>query len=208
MVEFWDAIRDILVVAIPTIIAGVTSYFSVNLWQVKKEKFDLRQKKYELRKQIQMQFQKAIFSNLHLFEELHHKIAYHYSNSWDLDKKSNEVSFSMDIPHGNENLPENIFAEERIKFREKFIISNREIWNFYSTIIIYFDDDELSDKLSNLIDLCSECGLMFEVFMESKDNDDFKKKSDNLEKMISDFATLTSESAKMLANKPLKKMPD
>jgi len=60
VVEFWDAIRDILVVAIPTIIAGVTSYFSVNLWQVKKEKFALKQKKYELRKKIQDDFQVSI----------------------------------------------------------------------------------------------------------------------------------------------------
>jgi len=66
MVDFWEWVSPILVVAIPTAIGGVASFFGIHWWQIKKEKFELKSKRFELRRNIQKLFQQSIVARMTL----------------------------------------------------------------------------------------------------------------------------------------------
>jgi len=143
MVDFWEWVSPILVVAIPTAIGGVASFFGIHWWQIKKDKFQLRKLKFDLLRDIQDDYQKSVAAHVTFYHAFLQKMKDHYIHNWyivsETDKK---INFKIPVPEDND-LPKTVFDDEFKKFfiQDQEIV--KEVWNFYSTLRVYYDSNEI-----------------------------------------------------------------
>lgn len=181
--DFYEYVKEILVVAIPAIIGALASKGIVNSWQTNAEKF-------KLRKQILSDYQKS-FVRQH--SEMANFVNFIYGNyitelKWDKTKE-NTAKNIISFPSNKAEQPFEKFSEEYKQYKKIITDGHTDTWNFFATVQLYHEDDDLEIKLEELSKQRSLCEISVEVFIRSNTSDEFKE---NYTKSITEFAKLRS----------------
>lgn len=198
-------IIDVLIILIPTVGGALTSSLSLNHWQAKKEQFQLEKQRYALRRKILDDYQKSIASRLVLSLNFVNKIGFHYSSPSELSsKEKKEIKYITVFPTEEEKKPLNQFSTELKEFNDKYESLNYEVWDFFSTLSVYFESEKIISKYTELSDTQLFFQKMIYVLLRSDNTDDFAKNFDILSETKADLINFGTEMVDLLANTPLK----
>ena len=204
-----DPLIEILKVSIPVAIAGIASFFSVHLWTMKKEKFDLRTKKYELRLNIQNDFQKPFVAIFNLEVDFYNEIRDKYVVNWELeDEEKKNITYLLEFPEDKQDLPSIVFAERFKKFlsqRTKFMEEGNKL---LSTMLVYYDSKKLNKAYSDMINVESFNYKLFHLLLSLDTNENCKKIYDVLGRNLTSFSKNIANVGELFAITSLQKLPD
>jgi len=205
LVEFWDAVLQILLVVIPTLIGSYSTKLIVNKWQERKEEFELNKSKFQLRKDIQKDFQKGLAEQISTCYDFINKITVHYASLWKVgsDKK---IVKNIGIPREGDDLPHIIFEDELINYRRKVFKDSRFMWELFSTLKVYYKSKKIDEEYSELISKLTFIIDLFNVLLDKDNNEDFQKNYELLKKELGELKIKSSNFVATLADTSLKKM--
>jgi len=208
-----ESITTILVVLIPSLIGVIATKKITNSWQIKKEEFQLKKEKYELkiksREKIQGAYKKSWFDLINLYFEFKSRVEEYYIDSWQLEsEKEKNVTFTYTIPDDKEKLPKVVFASDLKKFIADRELIRKEVWNFWSTLTVYFESEKLTKHFKEQTKNEKFVKEMFRVFIDSNDGKDFKTNREILSNTLSELRDKISIGGNLLATTPLRDLPE
>lgn len=228
----YEWLVDIGIVAIPTMIVCITSFFSVHLWQIKKEQFELKQKKYALRKEIQNDFQESIVAQINLCRRFVMDMTEPYVVSYEyLDKKGTKeipkekslvnsseekededglrkIVFQAQFPEDEKDFPQNKMKEKMTEFREKLERNTDLIWNLFSTLTVYYQSNEIKKTYHEITDNLEKIESICKALYFSKKREDFMEYKDDFHILQKREVKLSSKLIRLLVDTPLKELKD
>lgn len=199
-------IIDILIILIPTIAGALTSGFSLHHWQVKKEKFELEKQKYELRRKILDDYQKSMAAKIVLSFNFTDKIHMHYTKP-KLVSKDKTIEYYSFIPDEEDKKPKKQFLTEKKEFDKEDHRLNYEVWDFFATMSVYFDSEELISKYNQLADKQFSYKEMSNLLVLADNTKDFIEILNILEEYKADLREMGAEFADLLSDESLKMYP-
>jgi len=209
MVEFWEGVIQILMILIPTSVAAVSSKLIVNSWQEKKEEFNLKKDQYQLRKQIIDDFEKSYVAEMVLISNFVDKVIHSYTTDYRIGLDDDEiVEFAWKLPDDEKELPIKKFVKEYEEFRTEDGKLIKEIWNFFSTVRVYYSLNDISNHMQKISDASKHYRQLAHALIYSKNNEVMHKVHDKLDKYLVEFRTANHEVSNMLANTKMHKSPD
>jgi len=209
LVEFWDGVTQILVVAIPTGIGAIATGFGVHWWQVKKEKFLLKTAKYDLRKEIQDKFQEAVVERVNLCRFFVTSIYEHFLVGYRISPTEElKIEFGLRVPPNSPLNLETLFKNEIKEFEETYHNLTKKVWAFGPSIEIYFDSEKLRNEFKILKQQQFFAHQVIKVLIYSKDRKDFNENYSVYKYAQKNLQNSTGRCSRLLANTSLKESPD
>lgn len=208
LADFWESLIAILIVIIPTATGAVFSKFIVNKWQDKNQKFQLKLAKSKLRKEILKDYQNGLVAYLLEIGNFYRMVKDHYILNRTYFPKEKVVKGAIIVPQGDENLPKNVFANELQKYDKRTDELDIELWNFFSTRNVYYDKKELVDLTHIVFNQLLHGDKLLRLTIESKNTEEFKKYCKIVDDILDELEQKISDLAQLLADTPLKELPD
>jgi hypothetical protein len=210
MVDFWEATRDILLVAVPTLIGALCSKFIINSWQVKKEEFDLKNRNFELRKQIFVDYENSFMKRLSIYDKFVSGVTDPYIREYKRNQDDKfKVGVMISFPKDEQEFPYNKFANEYNKFKKDIMENGDSIWKFFSTIRVYYNIEDIDIVMGQISKSNSSVKEAINLLMYSKELKEFNSNWELYEKRLTDFREDNHTLSHLLAttefNKPIKK---
>ena len=209
MVEFWDAVTNILIVAIPTLIGAFGSRYIVNSWQTKKEEFRLKKEQWELRKQILAVFHSSFVEEFLCISQFRNEMKDMFVTDWSFkkgekdDEKLKSFMYSLVFPEKIEEFKSKVKPEFE-KFLEEYKKFRSGTWNFYHTVRIYYNVKELDELISNASVARRQAFASVNLFMYSKNTEECDKNYLELRDQLNIFWGSIHKLAGKLANAQLR----
>lgn len=174
MVEFWDGVKDILIVVMPALIGAISSKFIIKSWQDKKEEFNLNKEKFNLRKQILEKYTQSYIQSYSMLTGLLWEIFYEYDIPSEKSKENVMSQYKITFPVNEKLL--------RTKWEDKFYEVSKTVramgtdrWSFYAIVSIYFENEELLKKLGTVSQLLAKFESLLILVIQSENEARFKK---------------------------------
>jgi hypothetical protein len=176
LVEFFEGLRDILVVAVPAIVVAASSKFIIRSWQVEKEKFDLQKEMWAVRKTILDDYQKGFVKESIMLTHLHRRILDLYAIPRLSPTKEDKVVEEIPKADSNwSNKPLKVFGPELEKLRYEQYSAIFEEWSFFAEARIYFDDEPLVEKIYGFGRLLGDFSGVLCLLIHSESHEEFSQ---------------------------------
>lgn len=213
MVDWWELLADILIIAVPlavpAVIGAFASKYIINSWQVKKEEFNLKKDQYALRKQILGDFENSYVAELSVLEKFVTKITDYYTNNYTLvSEEKKNITFSMTFPKGGTEHPLKKFSNEYDEFKKEKSKIDDIKWKFFSTIRIYYNLGDIEEHMVKISGASSFATQMTHVYIYSKTEEEFHKNYDIAYKAFNSLREANHVLGHLLANKKMRKPPE
>ncbi|MEO9308080.1 MAG: hypothetical protein ABI342_07200 [Nitrososphaera sp.] len=178
MTDFYEYSKDILVVAIPSIMGAFTSKRIVNSWQTNTEKF-------KLRRQILSDYQKSYIRQYSEMATLGNLIYGNYITElkWN---KTEEGKFTTVIlfPTNKTEQPFEKFSNKYKEYQAMLKETTKDTWDFYATLQLYHKNLDLEKKLSFLSNQRALCEMSLEILFRTETSEELKM---NFQKFSDEF---------------------
>jgi len=160
MTEDIDNLVTILAVIIPTIGGALATKFIVNSWQDKKEKFNLKMAKFDLRKKIIKDFEDSYVLSHNLIEEIPVLVLRSHKDWLRKKIESGAHDVYLDQKFPDKLLPKNLFKKEIERVEKSIREATLSRWKLFNTVQIYFQGEEIYKELDKLSKQMADLDLL------------------------------------------------
>ena len=206
MIDFWEGLRDVLVVTIPTLIGAISSKYIVNYWQLKKDEFNLRKEKFDLRKEILENYTKSYVQSYSILTGLLWEIYLEYNIPVEISKENQKSVYKV-VFSADEESPLLKFGSKFNEVSKTTRAMGAERVNFYAIVSVYFKNKELLIKLGKVTRLLADLELLLNALIRSKDEEQFKRNQKTLFNTHDTLNAILADIAIVLSEHPIRKPP-
>jgi len=172
----YDFFKQIIIVIIPIVLGFFVSNRVLHSWQLRKEQF-------QLKRNILEEFDKTIPYSRSLIFSFYHEVLRYCSSVPQFSKtKQEKYLIKFDTNKINSNPISKEFEEKYEEFSRKYREVDLEINRFSSTVMLYFKDESIKKKFSNLLQDDVKLKLSFDKLFYSIGIKEFLKNFDLFEK--------------------------
>jgi len=176
LVDIWEGVLAILLIVIPTGVGAISSKYIVNEWQEKNQKFQLKLAKSKLRKEILKDYQKGLVDHLVEMNNFARLVSDHYVIDEKYVSKDKELKIRREIPKGDENLPKNVLADEFQKYIKKSNEMDNELWNFFTTRNVYFNEKKVISLTQEVFDGIAHTDKLLRFIMNANNTEELRER--------------------------------
>ncbi|HZS74097.1 MAG TPA: hypothetical protein VFA69_06290 [Candidatus Nitrosotalea sp.] len=180
----YEFTKNIILVIIPTGIGAITSKWITNSWQVRNEKLSLQKKIFD-------EFDETIIKEYVLLKSFLAKLWNHYADFGDMDVKEDygkPVKFIF--PNDIDKQPRNLLKKDFLEMAEKYNDYEIGVTKFQSTLVIYYDYDELTmNSLAKILRIMGPLFTELRIIIESTNAASFEKHMNDIGKNFRQLET-------------------
>jgi len=204
-----ESIVTILVVIIPTIIGAFTSKFIINKWQEKNEEFQLKKEKSELRKKILLEKDDSIVARFFVCHGFVSHMNEGYMKNYRFEsQEKTSVKYDIEFSNQNKDLPYIKFKDDVGSFRIKYNDLSKKVWDFFSTLTVYYDNKEIKDLIFKIFEEQSNINDSIHVLSYSKTADEYVSRLNHIIALSDVNRQSMSDLTRLMVTTPLKNIPD
>ena len=202
-----ESVTTILVVVIPTLFATFGTKRILNSLQIKKERFSLEKDRLDFKHKIQKNCEIALIGVMNNVLVFRNAIRQNYYSNWELKSKG-KIGYSVIIPDGEENLPENLLSDAKNKFFINRLELNAEAWKLYSIISIYYKSEKIEQTYSDFFEKEDFMQTLVCLITSTTKTEDLSKYNKMLKDKTSELSQKAADLLELIANAPLTNIPD
>lgn len=202
-----ESVTTILVVVIPTLFATFGTKRILNSLQIKKEQFSLEKNRLDFKHDIQKNCEISLVGVLNNVLAFRNAIRQNYYTNWKL-KSNGKIGYSVIIPDGEENLPENLLSDAKNKFFINRLELNAEAWKLYSIISIYFKSEKIEQTYNDFFKKEDYMQTLVSLITSTTKTEDLSKYNEMLKHKTSELRNKAGNLLELIANATLKNIPD
>jgi hypothetical protein len=189
--------KDIILVSIPVVGAGITAVFATNRWQKRKER-------NEIKRRILSEFTESLarrYASTGEFIGIIHNKYLDYNSPVE---KNGKLEFVIFFPENDDEKPFKKYKDVWEKFEDTYWELTYSENNFYRSVTFYYNDNEINAKISEVVDALEDAFGRSHIFFESRNLKDFREHYNYIYHKKSKIAGLLGELESLLIKKKIK----